>query len=33
VGDVISGVGLHLFGRGYQALGPNCKRDVFCSSF
>jgi len=30
VGDVISGIG---FGQGYQALGPNPKRKVFCTSF
>jgi len=33
VSDVISGVGLGLFGRGHQVLGPNRKREVFCSSF
>jgi len=32
VGNVISGVGLGIFGQGYLALGPNCKVDVFLSS-
>jgi len=32
VGDIISGIGLGIFGRGHQVLGPNCKRKVFCSS-
>jgi len=33
VGAIISGVGLGLLCWGYQALGPKCKRKVFCSSF
>jgi len=33
VGDVISGVGLGLFGRGFRALGPNRKREVFHFQF
>jgi len=31
--DIISGVGLSVSGQGYQALGPNCKREVLYSSF
>ena len=31
VGDIISGIGLGLFGRGHQALGPNCKNQFFDS--
>ena len=33
MGDVISKVGLGLFGQGYRALDPNRKREVFRSSF
>jgi len=33
VGNVISGVGLGLFGRGHLDLGPNCKSQFFDSSF
>jgi len=33
VGDDISGIGLGLFGQDYRDLGPNCKREVFHSSF
>jgi len=33
VGDVISGVGLGLFGRDYQALGTNTKSQFSDSSF
>jgi len=33
VGDIINGVVLGIFGWGYWALGPNCKREVFHSSF
>jgi len=33
VGEVISEVRLGLFGRGYQILGPNDKREAFRSSF
>ena len=30
---VTSGLGLHLFGRGYQALGLNRKREVINNVF
>jgi len=33
VGDVISGVGLGLFGRSFWGLGHNHKRGVFNSGF
>jgi len=33
VGDIISEMGLDLFGWGYQALDLNHKREVFHSSF
>jgi len=33
VGDVISGVGLGIFGQGHQALGPNHKSQFFDSCF
>jgi len=29
VGNVLSGVGLDIFGRGHWALGPNCKSQYF----
>jgi len=32
VGDIVSGIGLGIFAQGFQALGPNCKREVFRSS-
>jgi len=33
VGDVIMGVGLHISGRGYQALITNAKNQFFYSCF
>jgi len=33
VGDVISGVGLGIFGWGHWALDPNCNEPIFDSSF
>jgi len=33
VGDVITGVGLRIFGRGHRALGANTKSQFFESSF
>jgi len=33
VGDVITEIGVGLFGRGYLTISPKCKREVFCPSF
>jgi len=33
VGNIISGIGLGLFGQGNQALGPNRRIEVFITSF
>jgi len=33
VDDIIIGIGLHIFGRGHQALGANAKSQFFDSSF